>query len=312
MQSACRVGRPQRPVAPGADPRQQLALALRKLREDSGNPTYRTMAGRAHYSASALARAASGTALPSRDLVLAYVQACGGDQEEWDRRWAEAAARAGRDDKPGHVQECDDKPGHDQEEDPPARKQHQGTPRRRPRRLVIAAAATATLALTAGILLAHRHYPVSHPVVGPPRARGPAGGSPPAVPVRRHGTLELVPGQVADLDTLGPGWGVTIAPGTAADDIWFSITDDGLHGNENADIAILPAGSPGTFSECAQEQDYGVTLNASRIQPGQLVCTITSDNRVALLRVTNVVRTANGAPAQVIFDAVVWVPPHKT
>jgi hypothetical protein len=91
---ARRAGRPQRPVDPGNGPGQQLAIALRKLREDSGSPTYRVMAGRVHYSASALARAASGTELPGRDLVLAYVRACGGDQAEWEQRWAAAADAA--------------------------------------------------------------------------------------------------------------------------------------------------------------------------------------------------------------------------
>jgi hypothetical protein len=91
------AGRPQQPVDPGGGPVQQLALALRKLREDSGNPPYHVMATQAHYSRSALARAASGAALPSRNLVLAYVRGCGGDQAEWDQRWAAAAAQAGHD-----------------------------------------------------------------------------------------------------------------------------------------------------------------------------------------------------------------------
>lgn len=94
---APRAGRPQQPVDPGGGPVQQLALALRELREDSGNPPYHVMAREAHYSKSALARAASGTALPSRNLALAYVRACGGDQAEWDQRWAAAAAQAGYD-----------------------------------------------------------------------------------------------------------------------------------------------------------------------------------------------------------------------
>jgi DNA-binding SARP family transcriptional activator len=99
--------------------------------------------------------------------------------------------------------------------------------------------------------------------------------APPVAPVpeRRSGPLVLVPGEVADLDSMGPGWGVVKAPGSASDDVWFSITDHGLHGNQNADIAILPPGSIGTFSECALEQDYGVTLTASRIRPGQLSAT---------------------------------------
>ncbi len=85
-----------------------------------------------------------------------------------------------------------------------------------------------------------------------------------------------------------------------------------MHGNQNADIAVLPRGSIGTFRECALEQDYGVTLTASRIRPGQLVCNITSQNRVALLRIIDVQHTTDGTPDQITFDVVVWVSPHKS
>jgi hypothetical protein len=111
------AGRPQQPVDPGGGPVQQLALALRKLREDSGNPPYHVMAARAHYSRSALARAASGAALPSRSLVLAYVQSCGGDKAEWDQRWAAAAAQAGHADveHAGRPDQATVRAGHDDE-----------------------------------------------------------------------------------------------------------------------------------------------------------------------------------------------------
>jgi hypothetical protein len=60
------------------------------------------MATHAHYSASALARAASGASLPSRDLLLAYVRACGGGEEEWARRWDVAAAQLNQERAPVH------------------------------------------------------------------------------------------------------------------------------------------------------------------------------------------------------------------
>ena len=310
MQSASRAGRPQRPVDPGDGPGQQLALAMRGLRESSGNPTYRAMAGRAHYSASALARAASGTAFPSRDLVLAYVLSCGGDQAEWDQCWAAAAAQAGLDGEPGQAPRQDP-----QAPEPPC----DTSRHRRPGRLAIAAAASAAVAaLTAGILLmpGPRH-PAPHPPASRPSASAAAGSSQPAdlVPVRRHGLLVLAPGQVADLDipaSRALGWGTVNEPGPASGDIWFSITDDALHGTQNANIAVLPAGSAATHSACALEQNYGVTLAAARIRPGQIVCDITSDNRVALLRIIGVRHTASGTPDQVTFDVTVWVPPHKT
>ncbi|HKT05699.1 MAG TPA: hypothetical protein VJT31_39810 [Rugosimonospora sp.] len=122
----------------------------------------------------------------------------------------------------------------------------------------------------------------------------------------------LVPGEVADLDTVAAGWGVQQAPGSAVDDIWFSITDNGLHGDDRADIAVLPAGSVGTFPECAREQNYGTTLDAPNVRPGQLVCDITSDNRVALLRIVDAQYTDKGLPDQITFDVVVWVPFHRT
>ena len=197
MQSASRAGRPQRPVDPGAGPGQQLALALRELREDSGNPTYRAMAERAHYSASALARAASGTAFPGRDLVLAYARSCGGDEAEWDQRWAAAAAQAGLDGEPEHA--------HRQDQQAP--EPHVGTRRRRPRRLAIAAAASAAVAaLTAGILLmpGPRH-PAPHPPASRPSASAAAGSSQPARPAvarcvaGRLWRLRVLPGSLPRL-----------------------------------------------------------------------------------------------------------------
>ncbi|MER0247295.1 DNA-binding protein [Streptomyces sp. HSW2009] len=61
------------------------------LRRDAGGPTYREMARSAGYSATSLSQAASGEQLPSLAVALAYVRACDGDQDEWQRRWQEAA-----------------------------------------------------------------------------------------------------------------------------------------------------------------------------------------------------------------------------
>ncbi|MCI3928045.1 nSTAND1 domain-containing NTPase [Streptomyces sp. AN091965] len=49
------------------------------------------MASKAGFSAAMLSRAASGQKLPSLALALAYVRACGGDEQEWERRWRAAA-----------------------------------------------------------------------------------------------------------------------------------------------------------------------------------------------------------------------------
>lgn len=66
---------------------QAFAVALRRLREDAGSPTYRALSERAHYSATVLSRAAGGRVFPSLEVTLAFVQACEGDEDAWARRW---------------------------------------------------------------------------------------------------------------------------------------------------------------------------------------------------------------------------------
>ncbi|MFD5879602.1 helix-turn-helix transcriptional regulator [Streptomyces yangpuensis] len=72
---------------PTAGPLEEFAHALRALRKQAGNPSYRTMAKRAHYSVATLAEAARGLHKPSLKVTLAYVAACEGDPEAWTRRW---------------------------------------------------------------------------------------------------------------------------------------------------------------------------------------------------------------------------------
>ncbi|MFI1018313.1 hypothetical protein [Streptomyces sp. NPDC020965] len=72
-----------------------FAAGLRGLRQAAGNPPYRELSRRAHYSAGALSDAAGGRKLPSLSVTVAYVRACEGDVGAWERRWHEvAAARA--------------------------------------------------------------------------------------------------------------------------------------------------------------------------------------------------------------------------
>ncbi|WP_241694993.1 helix-turn-helix domain-containing protein [Streptomyces sp. C] len=66
---------------------EQFAHDLRLLRRQAGNPSYRTMAKRAHYSVATLSEAARGLHKPSLKVTLAYVTACEGDPEPWARRW---------------------------------------------------------------------------------------------------------------------------------------------------------------------------------------------------------------------------------
>jgi WD40 repeat protein len=85
------AGRPESPLDPNAGPVQRFAAELRKLRTEAGSPPYRMMAERTNQGASTLSQAAGGERLPTLPVVLAYVQACGGDQQEWETRWREAA-----------------------------------------------------------------------------------------------------------------------------------------------------------------------------------------------------------------------------
>ncbi len=84
--------RPERRLDPRAGPLQHFAVGLRQLRAQAGNPSYRELAAHAHYSFSVLSEAAGGNHLPTLEVTLAYVKACGGDVEEWTRRWHAVAA----------------------------------------------------------------------------------------------------------------------------------------------------------------------------------------------------------------------------
>lgn len=69
----------------------QFAQELRDLRTVAG-VTYRKMAAGCDFSVTTLAQAASGERLPSLPVALAYVTACGGEAEKWERHWREVSA----------------------------------------------------------------------------------------------------------------------------------------------------------------------------------------------------------------------------
>jgi len=85
--------RPERPLDTGDDPLTLFAHELRQLRSDAGSPPYRQLSREAHYSPSTLADAAGGRTMPSLAVTLAFVRACGGDPEEWERRWRETSVQ---------------------------------------------------------------------------------------------------------------------------------------------------------------------------------------------------------------------------
>ncbi|MEV6241489.1 hypothetical protein [Lentzea sp. NPDC051838] len=81
--------RGERPLDDGDSPLLRFAGDLRQIRADAGSPTYRELAQRAHFSVATLSEAAGGRKLPSLDVTLAYVRACGGDEQTWSQRWHE-------------------------------------------------------------------------------------------------------------------------------------------------------------------------------------------------------------------------------
>jgi hypothetical protein len=63
-----------------------FARDLRVLRAKAGLD-YPEMAEKSHYTMRTLASAAGGLRLPTLPVLIAYVDACGGDQTEWEERW---------------------------------------------------------------------------------------------------------------------------------------------------------------------------------------------------------------------------------
>lgn len=83
--------RSENPLDPQAGPVAAFASDLRALRHQAGHMTYRVMAKRTGYSVTTLSVAASGASLPSLEVTLAYVQACGGDPQQWRDRWRQTS-----------------------------------------------------------------------------------------------------------------------------------------------------------------------------------------------------------------------------
>ncbi|MFE2306025.1 helix-turn-helix domain-containing protein, partial [Streptomyces sp. NPDC059411] len=79
------MGRQEQPLDPGQGPLARFACDLRELRRRAGSPPYRELAARTHYSASTLAAAAAGHRLPGPAVLEAFVRACGGDPDDWER-----------------------------------------------------------------------------------------------------------------------------------------------------------------------------------------------------------------------------------
>ncbi|MEU7552271.1 helix-turn-helix transcriptional regulator [Streptomyces sp. NPDC044571] len=172
--------RPERLLDPTAGPLEEFAHALRGLRRQAGNPSYRTMAKRAHYSVATLSEAARGLHKPSLKVTLAYVAACGGDPEPWTRRWYRLSSELEGRDRPARGQ-----PGGSR------RVPSQPTADRRP-----VSGAPATAARTGGPRAA------GPGAAGPRRAAAPGPAAPAAAAARRPAADALTGDERAELRRL--------------------------------------------------------------------------------------------------------------
>lgn len=83
------MGRHENPIS-GSGPVADFAQQLRLLRQHAAL-TLRQVAASTGLSTATLSGAASGRALPTWDVASAYVQACGGNTDDWRMRWEHAA-----------------------------------------------------------------------------------------------------------------------------------------------------------------------------------------------------------------------------
>ncbi|MFB9238782.1 helix-turn-helix domain-containing protein [Plantactinospora siamensis] len=81
------MGRQEAPLDSDQGEPRQFAAALRRLRAEAGNPSYRELERRTNYSRTTLAEATKGRGLPSQPVALALAAALGGDPAEWRHRW---------------------------------------------------------------------------------------------------------------------------------------------------------------------------------------------------------------------------------
>jgi hypothetical protein len=89
-----------------------FARDLRVLRSKTGLD-YPDMAEKSHYTMRTLASAAGGLRLPTLPVVIAYVNACGGDVGDWEERWGRLtkAGKKGQTALPAGDQEASDEAG---------------------------------------------------------------------------------------------------------------------------------------------------------------------------------------------------------
>jgi transcriptional regulator with XRE-family HTH domain len=82
------------PCDPGVSLTESFAMALRRTRREAGDPSYRSLAHRTHYSPPTITRALSGRSLPSWDFTAAILTALGVPKERITTQWREMWIRA--------------------------------------------------------------------------------------------------------------------------------------------------------------------------------------------------------------------------
>ncbi len=316
-------GRPHRRADPSQGPVEALAHALDEAR---GGRTFESMSRQLSragtpVAVATLSAAARGQRLPTWATVEAFARACGQDPAAWRTRWEQAADTRGRAPRPTPASSPATPPPVD---GPPA--EHpaaaaQAPVRARRARLWAAIGAGGAAVAVAAVLAAglgtgthgtaHAKTPATHQA--PPHASTPA--SAPAATAapdarRRAGPLVLPAGQVADLDSLAPDWHQESAPGSAVADIEFTSTYHSLTGGQgDSNLGILPPGSTGTRKECSLLQNTGIVVHTAQIRPGLMICALTNDHHIALLRITDV-HQAGAQPDTITFQVIVWTKPH--
>lgn len=105
-QSATQSRPEDQPITPAEpDPIAALKFGLRELKERDGNPSYRELAARTNYSHTVLSQGVIGKGMPTSSVTFAFVTACGGDENEWRKRWL-IANESGRE-KPQKIRTSD-------------------------------------------------------------------------------------------------------------------------------------------------------------------------------------------------------------
>jgi hypothetical protein len=146
------------PLAADPDPEVAGFVAdLRALRASAGAPSYERLAKSAGLARSTLHDGLRGNRLPSLEVTLGVVRACGGSEQQWRERWTTLRQRldvprpdgvGGRDDS---LPAAEPAPEQGSAAEPaPEQGVASGRARRRPRRGMLAAAAMVLLAAGAG------------------------------------------------------------------------------------------------------------------------------------------------------------------